>query len=281
VVSNDGTNIVIKAKKLTDEGGVGTETLNFTSAAAEVSFVDNAPANDTIVAAAGRFSSLAAGMQVTVAGATDAGNNTTFTVASVSTDGSTITVSGNVVARANDPATVSFLTQEAGGTVAATPYYRGDQVSRTHRVDADQDFALDVTAADPAFEKAIRAIFLVAQGVTGTEGGLDQNQARAGNALSLLDSALDPPSGVTLPFGTELSSNLTQVQMDVGFNQVLLNETNQRHERMIGFFESRLAETEDIDQAETITRLLKESQVLEASYQALARIREISLTNFL
>lgn len=281
VESNDGTNIVVKAKKLTDEGGVGTETLNFTSAAAEVSFVDNAPANDTIVAAAGRFSNLAAGMQVTIAGATDAGNNTTFTVDSVSTDGSTITVTGNVVARANDPATVSFLTQEAGGTIAATSYYRGDQVSLTHRVDANQDFSLDVNASDPAFEKAIRAIFLIAQGVTGTEGGLDQNQARIGQAISLLDSALDPPTGVTLPFGTELSSNVKQVQMDVGFNQVLINDTNERHQRLIATLDSRVADTENVDQTEAITKLLHESQALQASFQALARIREISLTNYL
>jgi hypothetical protein len=281
VVSNDGTNIVVKAKKLTDEGGAGTETLNFTSAGAEVSFVDNVPASDTIVANAGRFSNLTAGMRVTVAGATDAGNNTTFTVASVSADGSTITVTGNVTARANDPATVSFLTTEAGGTLAAAPYYRGDLVNPTHRVSATQDFAYDITAADPAFEKAIRAIFLIAQGTFKSEGGLDQNPSRVGNALFLLDSALDAPSATTPPFGTELTSNINQMQMDLGFDQVLLSETNKQHKNLIAFMESRMSETENIDELETITRLLDDSRVFEASLQTLARIRQISLTNFL
>ncbi len=60
-----------------------------------------------------------------------------------------------------------------------------------------------------------------------------------------------------------------------------MRDTNEAHTRFIAFLESRIADTENVDPLEAITSLLDESRALEASYQVLARIRELSLANFL
>ena len=283
VVSNDGTDIIVEAKYLTDEGTGAPVAFHFdaTSAGAEVSFVDNAPNSDTITAAAGRFTGLGKGMKVRLTGATDAGNNATFTVVSVATNGSSITVAENVTARANDALAVTFRVWEADGTITSTPYYQGDEINPTHRVDENRDFAYDINGINPAFEKAIRAMGIIAQGTYAKEGGLDQNATRVSEAIYLLESSLKSAVAGTPPYGTELTNNFEQVQTDIGFQQILVDQTNKNHKSFIGFLDQRIANAENADPLETISRLLDDSRALEASYQALARIRQLSLTNFL
>ncbi|MDA0306966.1 MAG: hypothetical protein O3B76_11910 [Proteobacteria bacterium] len=208
IAANDGTNIDITTKMLTDEGTLATPHLNVTTGTAEVTFTNNtAPTKDTITANAGRFSTLTAGMAVTISGGATSANNKVVTVASVSTDGSTITVNEELTAAAPDANAINFLAPFADGTISASSYFRGDGISQTHRVDKNRDFEYDLTAIDPAFEKAIRAMQLLMQGAFQSEGGLDQNVSRVDNAGFLLNSSQKRNVGGTPPFGTELTSN--------------------------------------------------------------------------
>ncbi len=220
-----------------------------------------------------------AGLKLTVTGT--ASNNATFTIASVSTDGSTVTLVATdaLTTEANTNGTVT--TTAAAGTVAANSYYSGDKVSLTHRVDSDRDFEFDITAADPAFEKAIRAMMLILQGAFQSEGGLDQNPERIGQALFLLQSSIERTVNGTPPFGTELTSNVDKLAIDNAFNLVLLDRTNKQHKDFIGFLDESIARVENSDPLETITRLLDDQRALEASFQTLARIKQLSLINFL
>ncbi len=279
VAANAGGVLTITEKRFTDEGTVGAPFFSSTSGAGQITFNDNAPNSDTIVGPAGFFTGLVAGMQVAVSGST--ANNGNVTIASVSADGTTLTVNEALTDSGGaDPLAVTFTTQLAGGTIAATPYYQGDELTLTHRVDDDRQFSFGINAADAAFEKAIRAVAHIAQGAFGSEGGLDQNLSRLGESLYLLNSSLvTSPSG-TPPFGTELSSNLEQIQRDIGFNQLLIHETNETHERFIGFLDQQISEVENVDTLDAITRLLDDSRALEASYQALARIRDLTLVDF-
>ncbi len=283
VLSNDGTNIVIESTRFTDQGSVGNEYFTFTGAA-NLSFTDNGASADTITAPAGTFrdaagNSLPAGLKLTITGT--ASNNGTFTIASVSTDGSTVTLVATdaLTTEANTNGTVT--TVEAAGTISATSYYSGDLVSLTHRVDSDRDFEFDINAADPAFEKAIRAMKIILQGNFGGEGGLDQHPERIGQALYLLQSSIERTVSGTPPFGTEQTSNVDQLAIDNAFNQVLLDRQNKQHKDFIGFLDESIARTENSDPLETITRLLDDQRALEASFQTLARIRQLSLINFL
>jgi len=71
------------------------------------------------------------------------------------------------------------------------------------------------------------------------------------------------------------------VQMDIGYQQVLLHETNERHEQFITTLENQAAKVENADPLEAITKLLDQSRALEASYEAVSRIRQLSLIDYL
>ena len=282
VASNAAGVITIAPKRLTDEGTVAAPFFNKTSAAGAITFTNNvAPTQDVISGAAGFFTGLAAGMKVTVSGATAGGNNTTFTIASVAADGSSITVKENVVAAAPDAAAVTFLTQTAPGTLTASPYYKGDIVNLSHRPSTTREFDWDLTAIDPAFEKAMRAMGIIAQGAFGSEGGLDQNSVRVTQAAYLVRSSLAATIVGTPPFGTEQVGSIEGVEQILGYKQVLLDETNKIHTAFQGHLATRMSKIEDIDRTEVIANILDDTRTLEASYESLARIRELSLVNFL
>jgi len=238
------------------------------------------------VAPAGTFqdaagTALVPGLKLTIAGTGTANDGNTYTIASVSADKSTVTLVTTDVVTAGAGLNGTVTTVTAAGTVAADSYYSGDAVSTTHRVDADRDFEYAISAIDPAFEKALRGMFIILQGTYQTNGGLDQNSARIGQAKYLLQSAIQPNPNGTPPFGTELTSNIDGLQIANSFNQVLIDRINKRHKDLIGFFDESVARVENADPLETITRLLDDQRSLEASFQALARIKQLSLINFL
>ena len=43
------------------------------------------------------------------------------------------------------------------------------------------------------------------------------------------------------------------MQIDLGFDRVLINDTNKVHEDLIGFFKSEIIDLENIDMTETLT----------------------------
>ena len=122
---------------------------------------------------------------------------------------------------------------------------------------------------------------IILQGEFQGEGGLDQNPERIGQALFLLQSSIERTVNGTPPFGAELTSNVDQLAIDNAFNLVLLDRTNTQHKDFIGFLEESIARVENADPLETITRLLDDQRALEASFQTLARIKQLSLINFL
>ena len=226
----------------------------------------------------GAFSALQVGMSITTTGTTS--NNGTFTIATVSSDGSSVTVTETITDEddVNGARVQSFA---ASGNISATPYYSGDSSSTSHRTSELRSFDTDLTGIDPAFEKAIRAMKIILQGEFGSDGGLDENPERIAQAQYLLESSLELTVSGTPPFGTELTSNIQQLQQNNGFNQVLLNDQNDLHKDFIGFIDSAVADIENSDPLEAITRLLDDSRALEASYQTFSRIRQLSLVNFL
>ena len=235
-----------------------------------LSFTD---ATNTITAAnAGAFGNLPVGSTITITGTTGGTYDGTYTISS--NDGTNIVVSEGLSA--------GNLAGQAAVTITAdTSYYSGDEQSLTQRVDQNRSFAFDLNAVDPAFEKAIRAMGIIAQGVYGTAGGLDQNLGRVDQAKFLINASLYPTVSGTPPFGTEAAGNVEDVQQELGFQQVLMHQANTFHSNLINFLDQRSSDIENVDPLESITQLTNDSRVLEASYQALARIRELGLQDFL
>lgn len=292
-ISPDGSRVTVDEPVVneTDNDGMtfaGAHSVAFAyTSKTQMRFTRNAAAPDTIqirnAAGAGvpnAFSSLSAGQTFAVSGT--AAHDGSYTIRSISPDGSQITINEDLPAATatdNDGALIQVF--GASGTVSASSYYSGDRRSLNHRVDDDRTIELDVLAAHPALEKAIRGISLILQGKYGSKGGLDQNQDRAGQAEYLLESALERTVAGTPPFGAESVGSLEQMQIDLGFNRVLIDDTNKLHTDLIGFFEKRIIDLENVNLTETLAYLLDEQRALEASFQVFSRVRKLSLTNFL
>lgn len=223
----------------------------------------------TITASApGSLAAIPVGSAFTVTNTANAG---TYTVKE--NTGGVITIAMHALA---DEAPASATSELKIGS-----YYRGDSVTLNHRVDNERSLSLELTAADPAFEKAIRAMKLIAQGGFGSEGGLDQNTDRIEQALTLLASALDRAAAGAGPFGDEAAGNLETIQMEVGLHRALLNDTNERLGRSIGALDGHVADVENINPTEIATRLFDQANALEASLTTIARVRQLSLVKFL
>ena len=285
VKTNDGTNLVIENKHFTDQGTTGAKYFQFT-AGTNLNFVDGGAAADTITAPANTFQDAAGdplpvGTKLVIAGTGTGNDGKTYTIASVTNNKNSITLVSTdaVTAAANKNGTATA--EKAAGKISSASYFRGDHTSITHRVDSKRNFEYDINASDAGFEKAIRAMKVILQGVFKSEGGLDQNDTRVQEALYLLNSSLQLTAGGTPPFGDELSSSIEQIEIDLAYDRVLLDATNSLHNETIGYLEISVAKTENINPTETISMLLSQQQTLEASFQAFARIRSINLSNFL
>ena len=285
-VSADGlTATLLATDAVTNEGPVVAGVLAGTGS---ITFADNDPSADSITLGGGFFrdadgNNLPAGTQFTLAGTGTANDGTTFTIGSVSSDGRTATLIQTDTIDDTTP-TVTAGTMSAPntiGTISSSSYYSGDTVSHTHRVSSTQSFEFNITGVDPAFEKAIRGMFLIMQGQYGTEGGLDQNENRVGEALYLMDDALDRTNTSPPPFGEELDSNIEEMQIILGYRAVMLNDVQTTNDQLIAYLEGDIAETENVDPLEAITRLLDKQRVMEASYQTFARVRQLSLTSYI
>lgn len=251
---------------------------NFVTANADTGDLTFDSATDTITAAtAGSLTNIPIGATITVANS--AGNNGAYTV--VSNDGTTITVAGTIAGTTVTVAGDIAADETVAATLTSASYYSGDSVSQSHRVARDRSIDIDVTAINPAFEKVIRAVSIIAQGAFGTPGGLDQNSQRIEEALFLVNSGLDPAVPGTPPYGAEQTGNFDQVETDLAFKRVLISQTVEHQKNLISFFDTRTTDIEDVDQLDAVTRLLADQRVLEASFQALARISNLSLADFL
>ncbi len=280
-VDPGGTWIQVKTEMLTDEATVGAAVLTAADgtvlSAGNGDFVDlsflrgaGTIAVDAATAAGGDvlLPSLAVGSTFTVSGTTN--NDGTYTVAS--NDGDTITI---IEKKLTDDLVANT------GTLESVSYYKGDELTYNHRASKSRSLEQDLNAIDPAFEKAFRAMFIVMQGVTGTEGGIDNNMSRNQDALYLMDSSLGKNPSATAPYGTEQSGSLEYVQRSLIFQRLVLERTSDNNQTMIGYLSEAEERVENVDQTEAISRLLNYTNSMEASYQAFARVRQLSLSNFL
>ena len=284
---NGGTPEAARAVFTGATTGSGATPFSYTSGTQMVFSAAGAAGTDTIqiqsnaAVAVDAFSKLKVGQQITVSGTID--KDAVYTINAISADGSTVTVDEDIAVTGNETDNNGARMQvfSVAGTVSAASYFNGDNRTLTHRVDDDRSFNLDLTAVHPSIEKAIRAISIILQGTYQSEGGLDQNSDRTGQAEYLLEAALERTVSGTAPFGAETAGSIEQVQIDMGFNRVLIKDSNAFHKDLIGFFDNAIIDMENINMTETLGRLLDDQRSLEASFQIFARVRDLSLTNFI
>jgi|APTNR8051073442_1049403.scaffolds.fasta_scaffold04452_2 flagellin-like hook-associated protein FlgL len=243
---------------------------------------------DTITAAnVGSFAALRVGATITISGG-DSGNDGIYTVVSIDPTSTSITIDGTLTNASGTIGTppvavdnsVIAGTTDTTATISIGNWYQGDNLTQTHRLDTEREFSSTLNATHAGFEKAIRALGLIAQGKPGTTGGLENNIARLDQALQLVSSGLDRASTGT-PFGAELAGSLDNISMELGTHQSILQDTSALHASLTALFEQRIHDLEDTDETEAITYLLEGTRTLEASYQAMSRVQQLSLINYL
>lgn len=269
---------------------------DLTTAAATTGALTFDLAGGTITAAnAGTLSAIPAGSLLTLNG----GDNDGKTVTVVSNTGTVITFAGNVDTSgsggtANFDVTAPADLTDVGAsanptTLSVNSYYSGDREAFTHHLSETSSFTYDLNATHAAFEKAVRAMGIIAQGGYGTTGGLDQGsnaEERTDEAYWLLTSALNINNTGTPPYGTADTTgsnkdSLEQIELDLGFHSIQLERTIEKHKGLMDFLDERVARIENTDTLTVMTSLLDDQQALEASYQVLARVKQLSLSNYL
>ena len=197
-------------------------------------------------------------------------NDGTYTV--VSNDGTSIVVQSN---------TLQSETNSTTATLSSASYYQGDDMQQQQIISEGRTVNVGTTAADPAFEKAIRAMSIIAQGSYGTAGGLDQNMGRISNSLFLLADSLQSPAAGTPPYGPEKSSDINSVTENIGYTQKIIAQADSTQAQVSGYLQTQLSSQINTDPTTAVTNLLNDSNSLQASYQALSQIRNLSLMNYL
>lgn len=144
-------------------------------------------------------------------------------------------------------------------TTADTSYYQGNDELAAVRVSSSRTITYGVTADNPAFEEAMRAISMIANGTS-----IDTDTISA--ALDLATEALDAVVGVQ----TRLS--LTSAQLETAMDvQTTFQDT-------ASTVSSSLTE---VDVAAVTAQITTYQTQLEASYSALAKIQSLSLVYYL
>lgn len=175
-----------------------------------------------------------------------------------------------------------LVTNESSGTatLGAESWYKGDTLATSVKVSEQRSIVTGTFASDPTFEKMFRALGLVAQGVYGTAGGLENHSERVGQAMYLLQDALDSTAGSNPPFGTEEVSDLKALSSRNAQSMRMLSQADDIHKTMSTFLSIRVQEITQVDMAATIATMMSDQNTLEASYTALARTTSKSLLDY-
>lgn len=145
--------------------------------------------------------------------------------------------------------------------VANTDYYKGDDYIAQVQVSQDHIVSYGITADDPAFELAIRALSMIADADPATI-----NDDLMEEAQNLAEKALD---------------SAIVVQNRLGIDARTLERASGAQDDYKFFLESNLAPIKGVDVAALAVKLAAFDSQLQASYAALAKIQSISLVDYL
>jgi flagellar hook-associated protein 3 FlgL len=152
-----------------------------------------------------------------------------------------------------------------------TGYYEGDSAVSEVRIDDNVVVQYGVTADQPAFEQIIRALNNVAQ-MTFTNPITPAEKQVLNDSIDTLTAAVDD-NGANKTIG-ELAGDVT-----LDLNQ--LDAQKNQHQNYINFVTKSIGDIENVDTATAVTILNSQQVQIQASYEIIARLGNLSLTNFL
>lgn len=165
---------------------------------------------------------------------------------------------GNMSTAPNNTATAPAF------STAAEPsfYYKGDQTKLKARINEGLDIQYGVTADNPAFEKMIRAVRIL-RSTPLTDPDIKNKMQEAANLV------------------TESKEAMEAVQLNVGTKMEQLGRTQTTLKSSQNFMDGIVSDLESADTTTAVAELTQDQTMLEASYNVLVRLSQLTLTKFL
>lgn len=160
-----------------------------------------------------------------------------------------------------EPVDISALSPASVPSSVDTAYYTGDSQIASVRVSGQQTISYGVTADGTGFEKSLRAANLLA---TMTTSPLD---------TSALDEAYD--------LATKAMDALIAVQSGLSTISERLESAKTRQTDALSLLDSMSSNLKEVDVAVVTVTLSSYQTQLEASYSALSKVSDLSLTKYL
>ncbi len=133
------------------------------------------------------------------------------------------------------------------------------------QIDNAQSLQYGIRASDPAFQTVLGAIFALATTnlSTTTQAGFRQIATRA---------AADLQTG---------SKAITTIASDLGVKQNTLTTTQTRQQDFLTTLQSQLSNLNDVNMADAVSQLTETQTQLQASFQLLSTMKNLTLANYL
>ncbi|MDY4841795.1 MAG: hypothetical protein SO314_05475 [Alphaproteobacteria bacterium] len=207
-------------------------------------------------------------------------------VTGISDDGTQLYVT---VDTSRFPANGAAQTFPADGkwSMNSESYYQGGNLSSEQRISENQSITMDITAADPAFEKLFRALGEIAQGNLTTaldptmnfDGVIDfDNTAdRAENALTLISDGLFNGGKSS----SQSNSDLYTIQAKIDSHLIILNQTAENQKIVKTNLENSITSLKSVDKEEAATLALLASYNLQASYAVMQMAMSNTILDYL
>ena len=207
-------------------------------------------------------------------------------VTGISDDGTQLYVT---VDTSRFPANGEAQTFAADGNWSMTSesYYQGGDLSSEHRISENQSITVDITAADPAFEKIFRALGEIAQGNLTTsldptmeiDGTIDfdNTATRVEDALNLISEALFNGGKST----SASNGDLYTIQAKIDSHLVILNQTAENQTLVKNNLENSITSLKSVDKDEAALQAVLASYNLQASYAVMQMAMSTTILDYL
>ena len=144
---------------------------------------------------------------------------------------------------------------------ADTGYYQGNTTKLSARLDESFDISYGVTADSNGYEQLIRALRLAADASVSPQDNL-----RLEESLRVVNEAIQ---------------NIPNVTGQIGSARTAIESIVNKHTDFKQFADKAIGDMANVDVARAITLLSQDQTTLEASYQVVARLSQLTLSNFL
>ncbi len=144
-------------------------------------------------------------------------------------------------------------------------YYQGNDTVAQAQVDTNLTVPYGITADNPAFEQAVRALNFIANAPAFDQSN-PADVANVSQAETLLNNS---------------ATQLQQLTSQIGLNQSELNTSLTAHQQSLTLAQSNISNIEQVDPATVITKLDALQTQLEASYQTVNILQNLSLASYL